>query len=162
MPKVKKHTAEDCFQIYVSLGEERTIERVAEITQKSPKTIYNYSYQGKWKERLTTLKEEDKSIIEAFVRDSKHAKALLESEVYKSVSAKLLQTLEQSMEMLEPSGNPRDIKVILDTYRLINGQPTDISRQEVSTVNTDALTDEELEQVGEDLIRKMFGESAEA
>jgi predicted transcriptional regulator len=43
---------EVAYQLYKSLGEERTYARVAELLGKSEKTIRNYGYQGKWQERL--------------------------------------------------------------------------------------------------------------
>lgn len=158
----KKYTAEDCFMVWVNLGSDRSIDRVADITGKSPKTIYNYSSSGNWKERLANLNEQNKSTIEAIVADNQNGVKLLESEIYAGVSDKLLSIIRDSMELLEPTGNPRELKTLVDTYRLINGQPTDISRQEVSTINPDALTEDELETLAEDVIDRLFGESAEA
>ena len=43
---------EVAYQLYKSLGEERTYAKVAELLGKSEKTIRNYGYQGKWQERL--------------------------------------------------------------------------------------------------------------
>ena len=43
---------EIAYQLYKSLGKDRTYARVAEIMGKSEKTIRNYGYQGKWQERL--------------------------------------------------------------------------------------------------------------
>lgn len=154
--KNKKYTAEDCFTIYVSLGEDRTIEKVADITGKSPKTVYNYSYLGKWKDRLKEIHEEDKSLVAAFLRDSSAANAVLESEVMRGYSQKILEVIKESLDMIKPTDNPRELKTLLDSYRLINGQPTEISKQEVSHINTDNLSDAELEEVAEDLILKMF------
>lgn len=48
--KADKHTM--AYQIYSSLGEKRTYERVAELMGLSVKTIQQWGYQDKWKERL--------------------------------------------------------------------------------------------------------------
>jgi len=161
MTKHKKYTQEDCFNIWISLGEERTIERVADITGKSPKTLYNYSSSGKWKDRLQELAREDKSLLAAVVRDSNISNSLIENEIMKGYGQKILEIIKESLPLLKPTDNPRELKTLVDTYRLINGQPTEISRQEVSNINTDNLSDAELEEVAEDLILKLF-DSVEA
>lgn len=45
---------EVAYQLYKSLGAERTYARVAELMGKSEKTIRQYGYQGKWQERLNS------------------------------------------------------------------------------------------------------------
>ena len=157
MPKVKKYNAEDCFNLWVAMGDDRSIKGLSDVTGKSEGTLNNYSSKFKWRERLAELKEEDKSLVAAFVRDNSAATALLESEVYRGVSEKLLEIISESITLIEPTSNPRELKTMVDTYRLINGQPTDITKQEVSSINPETLSDADLDAASAHAYAKLFG-----
>lgn len=159
MPK-SRYSDDQLFQMYVTLGEERTLKRLSEVTGYSLQTLNNKSSKGNWKSRLADLTEKNESLITAFVADIKNEVAISEAVVYRGASEKLLSILQESMHMLQPTGNPREIKTILDTYKLINGQPTEITKQEVSTINTETLTDEELDAVTTQAYQKLFGAEA--
>lgn len=155
---MKKYTAEDCFLIWVNLGEDRSIAKLADITGKSEGTLRNYSSKLNWSDRLKEMKQEDKSLIQAVIRDNSNAVLLVESEVYRGVSETILRVLQESLPLLKPTENPRELKTLLDTYKLINGQPTEISRQEVATVSqeaVEALTDEELFSIPDGVLDRL-------
>ncbi|MFC3833086.1 MULTISPECIES: hypothetical protein [Deinococcus] len=152
----RKYTEDDCFRIWCNLGEERSMEEVASITGKSPKTIYNYSSSGKWKARLEELSQKDKEVIEAIVRDSDTKRVLTEMEVYRGLSESLLQTITDSLPLLQPTASARELKTLLDTYRLINGQPTDITKTEVAQVSTENLSTPELTSLAADVAERLF------
>lgn len=157
-----RYTDDELFNMYVSLGEDRSLKRLAEVTGYSEVSIYTKSSKYKWTARLAELDESNISLVSAFVADNKNAVAISESIIYRGVSEKLLEIIRDSMPLLAPTSNPRELKTLLDTYRLINGQPTDISRTETAQVNTDALSDAELEGVAEDVLLKLFGAEAPA
>ncbi|KQR08828.1 hypothetical protein ASF71_09975 [Deinococcus sp. Leaf326] len=74
------------------------------------------------------------------------------------MSETFLRIFQESLPLLKPTDNPRELKTYLDMYRLINGQPTDISRQEVATVSqeaVEALTDEELFSIPEEVLNRL-------
>lgn len=155
----KKYTDDELFQMWVSLGEDRSIKQLAELTGYGTQTLNNKSSKGSWKVKLKGLTDEQEILVRAFVTDNEQAVAISEAVVYRGVSEKLLEVLSQSIQLLTPTGNPREIKTILDTYRLINGQPTDISKQQVETISQETLetlTDAELFGIQEDYLDRLM------
>ncbi|WP_407541626.1 hypothetical protein Q0M94_19250 (plasmid) [Deinococcus radiomollis] len=144
----KKYTEEELFSLYVSMGDTRTLQGLAGITGYSLPTLNNRSSKGKWQKRLKAQTEEQRNLVSAFVADINSKNLITESIVYSGLGERILQVLKDSLPLLEASKNPKDLKTLLDIYRVINSQPTEISEVYTKTLQEEdysSLSDAELE-----------------
>lgn len=124
----KKPSKEELYNMYLSLGDERTLKKLADLSGYAESTLQKFSADGKWKERIREEVEEGKSVVRALVADNSLAVQIVESEVYSALSKKILETLQSKLHLLENVESVRDVKTLLDIHRVIQGQPTEVTQ----------------------------------
>ena len=89
--KEEKPIHKKAFEIYYSLGEERSIRRVAGEMNKSPTTIHNWSKSFNWKERVEVRDATVSDVMEKKVVDTV---VTLKADYHKIIKATIMRAVE--------------------------------------------------------------------
>lgn len=131
------------FQLYLDMGEGRSLRKLAEATDKSYSYLTKLSASNDWKRQVV---EETQLVVDS-INAQFVDRRLKQTEAKLSLAERMFKKLEESFDYLEIE-NPRDFKIILDAYHLISGKPTVIS-QDVTNLPLDSMTDEEVARLAE-------------
>lgn len=132
------HNEQHYFSIYLSLGEDRTLQRLAEVTGKSFSYLSKLSADNNWKERI---KEEAQAVAEDVKAHYVH-REMKETETRLSLAERIYNKIEASVDSV-PIQTARDVKTMLEVHQLLSGKPTSIT-QDVTELDLSSLTDEQL------------------
>lgn len=153
MKKTKRETLlmTQAFEYYYSLGDQRSIRKVAEYIGRAERTVQNWSDSFGWRERVA---QRDREIAEEIAR--KNIKDIAESKQnYRKIIKMAVSRFVQSLTETDEDGKPKlKIDSIADLERMIKldlvlmGEVTEISK--VQNENKGAgLTDADRELVRE-------------
>lgn len=115
---------QDAFQFYVSLGPERSYQRVAEEYGVSKRAVTRHATKEAWQSRLGRIEEEarkrgDEGLVETIEQmNDRHFKLL------RVVQGKAIETLK-SMPLGSAMDAVRALDIVLRQERTIRGEPTD-------------------------------------
>lgn len=126
------------FSIYLSLGEDRSLQRLVEVTGKSFSYLSKLSADNNWKERI---REEAQAVAEDVKAHYVH-REMKETETRLSLAERIYSKIEASVDSV-PIETARDVKTMLEVHQLLSGKPTSIT-QDVTELDLSSLTDEQL------------------
>lgn len=137
--------SEKLYQIYLSLGPNRTIARVSELTGKPLDSLYRVSAKHRWKTRVLEDTYASNTLEEGSSPES----------VLSVIAGDSLAKLRETIRNLRPT-TARDAKALLEIYLLLQGRATVITQEQGDSEGAlefvlSLLTPEQLAQVGEAL-----------
>lgn len=114
----------DAFQFYVSLGPDRSYQRVAQEYGISKRAVTRHAAKEAWQGRLSRIEEEarkrgDEGLVETIEEmNERHFKLL------RVVQGKAIETL-RAMPLNSAMDAVRALDIVLRQERIIRGEPTD-------------------------------------
>ena len=115
----------EAFQVYLELGDRRTLDKVAEIVDKTPSLIYRWSQKGKWVSRAEQYDTRLQQIAQDFIEDTRQEivedikQEIIEIATQPNTISTHRQKLEQYRQSLEDLGW-RNLQLSADCLDLVS------------------------------------------
>ncbi len=129
---------DDAFEHYVSLGPERSYEKVAEHYGVSKRAVTNAAGREGWPERLAKIEAEARQATDKKLGESIEAMGERHLKVVTAVLGKALETLK-SLPLTNAMDAVRAIDMSLKQERLIRGEPSERTAMTIAETTRDEM-----------------------
>ena len=128
----------DAFEYYVSLGSERSYEKVAEHYGVSKRAVTNAAGRDNWAGRLAKIEAEARQATDKKLGESIEEMNERHLKVVKVVQGKALETLK-SMPLASAMDAVRALDLALKQERVIRGEPGERTATTIEAITRDEM-----------------------